>query len=215
MAIDDLTLNTTGVCDLALSHIGMKPLVSDLTTDVSNNSPSAKAITKHWASCRNETLGDFKYPFATVIDLMTLNTSVDSDDYPEWTSFYTYPSSAVKVWYVFDSYNVATKHENQFEVVYNPTQDEKIICCECDTLNSAYVEYSYNVTDTTKWDPRFVTAFSYRLASAICKELTGSDDMALKMMEIYNRYIHETKRVAHIEKKKKPTQSNPILDARG
>ena len=192
----------------------MKP-ITDLTTDVSVNNPSALAINKQWGPCRNEVLSDFKYPFATVIDVMTLNTSVDEDDYPEWESFYTYPSSACKIWYVFDESTVATKHEQQFEVVYNPTLEEKIICCNCDTLNSAYVEYSYNVTDTTKWEPKFVMAFSFRLASAICVELTGDSDKATNLMQVYMAYIHDAKRIAHFEKKSKPTQSNPIVDARG
>lgn len=213
--INDITLNTTAVCDLALSHIGMKPLVTDLATDVSNNNPSALAIEKQWNPCRNEVLGDAKYSSSTVISKMVLNTSVTSDDYPEWESFWTYPSSVLAVWAVFDESNPDTKYRNQFEIVFNPTLQEKIICSNNDTLNTAYVETAYNVTDPSLWDPRLTMAFSYRLAAAIVKELTGDDDLAITMMQIYMAYVSETKRLAYRERKSKPTQSNPLVDSRG
>lgn len=193
----------------------MKKLETDLDTDLANNNPSAIAIDKQWGPCRNEVLSDFKYSFCNVIEKMTINPNVTADDYPEWTSFYTYPASACKVWYVFDQANVAKKQEQQFEVVYNPTLAEKIICCNCDTYNSAYVEYSYNVTDPSQWEPKFVMAFSFRLASAICVELTGDEAKAKDMMNVYLAYIHDAKRIANNEKKSKPTQGNPTVDARG
>lgn len=215
MAITDLTLNTASICDLALSHVGMKSLETDLDTDYANNNPSAIAIMKQWGPARNEVLSDFKYSFCNVIEAMTINPNVTVDDYPEWSSFYTYPSSACKLWYVFDAQNVAKKEEQQFEVVYNPTLAEKIICCNCDTYNTAYAEYSYNVTDPTQWEPKFVMAFSYRLASAICVELTGDAEKAKTLMMIYQSYISEAKRIAQLEKKSKPTEFNPTVDARG
>jgi hypothetical protein len=215
MSINDITLNVTAVCDLALSHIGMKPLETDLATDVSNNNPSALAIEKQWAPCRNEVLGDAKYSCSTVMQVLESNTSVDSDDYPEWESFWTYPSSALAIWSVFDAATPDKKGENAFEVVYNPILDEKIICCNLSSEDTAYAEIAYNITDPSKWDPRLVMSFSYRLAAAICKELTGDDDAAIKMGEIYKNYVSETKRLAHRERKAKPTQSNPIVNARG
>lgn len=192
----------------------MKP-IDDLDTDVANNHPSALAIAKQWGPSRNEVLSDFKYSFCNVIEAMTINPNVTVDDYPEWTSFYTYPSAACKLWYVFDALSVKKKEENQFEVVYNPTLGEKIICCNCDTYNTAYVEYSYNVTDPTQWEPKFVMAFSYRLAAAICVELTGDENKAKALKDMYLLYITEAKRVAQNEKKSKPYQGNPVVDARG
>ena len=214
MAIDDITLSVEAICTMALSHIGMKGF-TDYDAEVAANNPSALAIGKHWASCRNEVLGDSKFPFSTVIGTLDYMTLVDSDDYPEWESFWTYPSSVLKVWNVFDESTVKTKDESQFEIVYNPTLDEKVICCNLDTNNTAYAEESYSITDPLSWDTRFVMAFSYRLAAAICKELTGSDEMSIKMLQIYGNYISETKRQASIEKKSKPTQSNPTVEARG
>lgn len=214
MAITDLTQDTNAICNLALSHIGMKSL-TDLDLEISANNPSALAIEKQWGPCRNDVFRDFKWPFANVIDLMTVLTTVDDDDYPEWDAFYEYPPTACIAWAVFDASTVKTKHENQFEVVYNPVLGTKIICCDLSTATSAYCEYTYNVTDPTKWDTKFVMAFSYRLAAAICVDLTGDSKKALELLNIYGAYIQEAKRLAHYEKKSKPTQSNPTVSARG
>ena len=214
MAITDLTMNVASVCNLALSHLGMKP-ITDLDTDVALNNPSALALNRHWGPCRNDVFREFKWPFATCQDTILHRTDIASTVYPEWDFFTTYPSSAVTVWNVYDATNADKKHEQLFEVVYNPTLGERVLLCDLDTVNTAYCEYTYNVTDTLLWDTKFIMAFSYRLSASICMELTGDDKKALTLMEIYNNYIHEAKRLAHHEKKRKPGQSNPIVDSRG
>jgi len=215
MSRDDITLNSTSVANLSLSHLGMKALPSDIDTGVTNNNPSAIALDKQWGPSRNDVFREFKWPFANVQALILPRTDVDEDDYPEWLFFTTYPAAAAVIWTVFDEVTVKTKEENMFEVIYNPTLDEKIVCCSLDTQNSAYCEYTYNVTDPTKWDTKFIMAFSFRLAAAICVELTGDGAKAIELAGTYSRYIAEAKRIAHYEKKRKPTQKNDIAEARG
>ena len=82
-------------------------------------------------------------------------------------------------------------------------------------MNVAYCEYTTNLTDTTFWDTKFVMAFSYRLAAAIAKTLTGDGSISKDLMLISNGYIAEAKRIAAHEKKKKPTQSQSTKNARG
>jgi hypothetical protein len=214
MALTDLTLNTTSIANLALSHLGMTA-ITDLNVDAANNNPSAVAINAHWGPCRNDVFSEFKWPFATVIEPMQVQASVSIDDYPEWSYFFVYTANAATVWNVFDSSTVKTKHENQFEVVYNPTLQKRIICCNLTWTSFAFNEYTYNVTDPTFWSPKFVMAFSYRLAASICMILTGDEKKSLFLMDLYRGFIHEAKRVSSSEKKTKPDQNNPIVNARG
>jgi len=218
MAINDLTMNVASICNLALSHIGMKP-ITDLDTDVALNNPSALALNRHWGPCRNDVFREFKWPFATCQGQILHRVDIASTVYPEWDFYTTYPTSAVTVWNVYDATTADMKHEQLFEVVYNPTLAERVLLCNLDTVTTStikqYVEYTYNVTDTLIWDTKFVMAFSYRLASSVCMELTGDEKKAITLSEIYRNVIHEAKRVAHSEKKRKPTQKNPIVDSRG
>lgn len=215
MAIDDITLNTTSICDLSLSHLGMKGLTTSLSADVAANNPSAIAINKHWGPARNDVFSEFKWPFANVIQPMQMQVDVSEDDYPEWESFFVYTLNAATIWNIFDESTVEEKEDNLFEVVYNIGLAVRVLCCNLSTLNNAYCEYTHNVIDTTLWSPKFVMAFSYRLAAAICVALTGDAEKALKLMTIYNAYIHEAKRIASSEKKKKPGQTNSIVNSRG
>ena len=215
MAIDDLTLNVTTICNLALSHLGQKRLASGLATDLENNNPSAIAIDTHWTASRNDVFSEFKWPFATVIEPMQVQVDVNDTMYPEWLYFYVYTENAATVWNVFDPSTVEQKEEQEFEVVYRPALNKKVICCNITNTSSAFNEYTYNVTDTLLWSPKFIMAFSYRLAAAIAVTLTGSKEKALELMTIYNAFIHEAKRIAHVQKKKKPAQTAGIVNARG
>lgn len=215
MAIDDITLNATSIANLTLSHLGQKPLTTDIATDVAANNPSAVAINTHWGPVRNDLFREFKWPFANVIQPMQIQTGVNQDMYPEWLYFYVYTANAATVWYVFDSATVEEKEEQAYEVVYNPTLNKRVICCNVTNTSSAFNEYTYNVTDTTLWDTKFVIAFSYRLASAIAKTLTGDGAIGEKLMLISNGIISEAKRIASHEKKKKPKQSQSTINARG
>jgi hypothetical protein len=221
MAITDLTLNTASVCNMALSFLGMKS-ISSLDADTTLNNPAAIAINKHWGPCRNDVFREFKWPFADAIIPLVPNDSVDLNDYPEWTSFYDYTSNAATLWAVFDASTVLKKESNLFEVVYDHTLDQKIICCDLSSTggsstivtSTVFGEYTYNVTDCEKWDVKFIKAFAINLASNICVELTGDVQKALELAKMYANSIQESKRIAHYEKKRKPNQTNSIVNSR-
>jgi len=215
MALTDLTLNTTSIANLALSHLGMKP-ITDLDTDAAAYNPAAIAINLHWGPVRNDLFSEYQWSFANVVEPMQVQAGVSISDYPEWQYFYVYTANAATVWNVFDPGSVEEKEENQFEVVYNPDLAVRIICCNVTNASvAAYCEYTYNVTDPTLWSPKFVMAFSYRLASSICVDLTGDEKKALTLMQLSSAYIHDSKRIGSSEKKNKPHQSNPIVASRG
>ena len=207
-------MDTVSISCLALAHIGMKPITSMSGTD-----PSSLACTRYFEPCRNEVFRDFKWPFALFKGTLSTATELDSDDIIDWTYFYYYPSSAAMVWNVYNEATTATKDEQDYEIIYwyafetlSASHARQVICTD---LSDAYVEYTYKVQDPARWDDKFVMAFSYRLAAAIAKELTGDDDKALKMGQAYSLMIHDCKRLAQHEKKKKPPKTSAYVNARG
>ena len=70
------------------------------------------------------------------------------------------------------------------------------------------------MTDVTKWEPKFVLAFSYRLAALIAHGLTGDVSNSNAMNEIYNSFIGEAKRLSFNEKIKIPYPKTDTIDAR-
>lgn len=204
----EVTLTTSIICNIALGLIGQGSL-TDVETDVG---PEADACRRYYSIARKDVLRSHSWGFATVQSLLTENPSVDSDDYPEWSYYYSYPTSCMNIWAVFNVATVQEKWEQEFEKVYNPTLNEMIILTD---QEEAYAEYTYDVQDVTKWDEQFVKAFTYRLASMIAKEVTGDGNIAKEMLKMSEYHVSEAKRVGHAEKKKRVELSSKYIDARG
>ncbi len=192
------------LCNLALNHIGMRKIGSLDGTD-----PSAVACTNFFEPCRDDVFREFQWPFCTV--QQTLNQSIITVPLG-WTYCYDYPvSNTAGVWYVFNDATAKQKHLQDFEVLYDPESGTRIIGSD---LDGAYAEMTYIVTNTLLWDAKFDMAMSYRLAATICPILTGDNDKALKIMNLYMAMINEAKRIAAVEKLKKPDRTSDAIDAR-
>lgn len=196
------------ICNIALANIGQGEL-TDVSTDTG---PEADACRKYYHIARKDVLREHQWAFANVQETLTSTSSVDSDDYPEWMYFYTYPSTALNIWCVFNEATIQEKWEQEFEKVYNPTLNHHIILTN---QEDAFAEYTYNLTDVTIFDSKFVMAFTYRLAAMIAKSVVGDDNMANNMMMMSNYHISEAKRVGFAEKKKKIEVSSKYINARG
>lgn len=189
------------IYNLALSHLGQKPVSS--TTD--ETQPEILACNTHFAAARDAVLAQLAFPFNNAPIALSLYTTIDDISIPGWTYFYTYPSSALAVWEVYNSGNASTAFEQDFEVRYLPAVAAKIICTD---EADAYANVSYLVTDYTLWDDRFIEAVSYKLASAIAIPIGADVDLAMKVRDMYNIMIHEAKRTSAREKRKKPTTTS-------
>jgi len=190
-----------GLYNLALQHIGMKKISSTDGTD-----PSTVALNNYYESCRDDLFREHKWPFATVQATLTESTV----EVPlGWTYAYEYPTeNAATVWSVFDEGTYDYKDEQDFEIYYDPDSATKIIATDCE---DAYYEYTYIITDLTLWDSKFYIALSYRLAASVCHVLLGDAEKGLKLMEISNFYISESKRISSHEQKKKPNQITAVI----
>lgn len=193
------------IANLALSHLG-----NDTITSLTSDHPSASTISLFWDLTRDDVLREHKWPFSTaIVTLASLDT-----DIPTWTYFYGYPSNCLKIWTVFNDATLDTKEEQDFEILFLPPSDNRLVICS--NIEQAYAEYSYKVQDVTIWDPKFSMAFSYRLAANIAPRLCADDNKAKEMMNIYSAFMLETKRVSAGERsKKRPEISSGYVDSRG
>lgn len=214
------------VANKALRHLSMDSIAS-----LDEDTPNSRAVVEYFTIARDEALEAHRWSFATVVEELVENENVDTDDYPDWLFFYDYPANALAVWNVFngrtnsvltDSFPgwgtasqllpAGSKEEQDFEVRYNPTDAEQVICSN---LSEAFVEYTYKVTDTTQWSRKFIMAFSYKLAAMMAHSLTGDAKMGLTLTATFNALISEAKRLDHSQKKKKPDQSSGYVRSRG
>lgn len=191
------------IYNMALSHIGMKKIYS-----TSTQNPSLVACDLHYPEALEDTYSEYSWSFATVKEQF----ASPSIDIVGWDYVYTYPPKAAIVNAVFSAANVDYKDEQEFEVVFVPGSNKKVICSN---EPDAYIEYTYIVEDTTLFSPKFVLALSFKLAALIAFSLTADASKSDEMRNAAAGVIAEAKRINFKEKIKRPEQSNKIVDARG
>jgi len=92
-----------------------------------------------------------------------------------------------------------------------PSINRKVIATNYD---DAYIEYTYQVIDPSLFDMSFVMAFSFLLAAQIAKPVTGNDDIAKLMLQLYGSLVSDAGRINDIEKHIKQSQTSSFEDAR-
>jgi len=198
-----MSVSKIDICNMALTHLGMKSL-----TSITSNDPSAIACNQFFNSSRDDVLGESNWPFASVRETLTLTT----EDILGWDYAYLYPVNAAAVWDVFDEATVDKKSEQEFEVKFVPSTNRRVVCSN---LQYAYADYTFKVVDTSIYNPKFVMALSYRLAAAMAHTLVGSPEVGIQLMNVYNVMLSEAKRISGSEKKKKPNQESSYQNSRG
>ena len=198
-----MSVSKIDIANMALTHLGMSGITS-LTQD----NPSAIACNTFFIPARDEVLGESKWPFAAVSESLVLTTETITG----WDYCYLYPVNAAAVWDVYDESTTLTRGEQEFEVLFVPGTNRRIICTD---LQYAIADYTYKQEDTSLYSPKFVMAFSYRLAAAMAHTLTGSAEIGIQLSTVYSALISEAKRISGSEKRKKPNQESSYQNSRG
>lgn len=195
-----------GIINLSLVNLGQNVITQAQLT--ANAHPSAVAANLWWEPCRDEVLGSNNWSFATVTEALSA-LSIDDD---KWAYCYSYPTLAVSsMWSIFNSCTAYTKDLQEFTVRCIPTLGISAIFSD---LDGARAEYTYKVTDTTKWSNEFNMAFSYRLSAAMAISLTGAAEKGLQAGQTYNSLIGEAKRLSSSEKPKVPAEDCKYIKGR-
>jgi hypothetical protein len=188
---------------MALSHLGMQKVF----TTTPNNDPRIVACNLYYDDALKDTYEANEWSFATVKDQFA---QVDAD-VVGWSYVYAYPPKAASINYVYSEANVKYKIEQEFEVVYLPDTNKKVVCSD---EESAYIEYTHIVEDTTLFSSKFVTALSFKLAALMAQTLTNDPGVSQAMQQNAGLIVQEAQRLNKGEKIKKPEQTNSIVNSR-
>lgn len=191
------------IWNLALSHVAQKPVVA-----ITDTSPQALACARVWDISLKDALRASKPGFARAIVALALHATYVP---LHWTYAYAYPANAVSMNLV---YNEATQDPTvgeQFRELYIPASNEKVIVTNCE---SAYGEYTYNIIDTTLFDPSFVTALALKLASNLAVPLVGDRAMADSLDKKFIIAASECDRHNSYEQNTQPNQQSTFHKAR-
>lgn len=168
---------------MALSHLGISTVIASLT----EKSKEAQACAAFYESTRDEVLRDFVWPFATKIQALV---KVADAPTTEWQYAYRVPTDKI---YFRRILNGATRFETAASrVPFRITSDDTGELVWTDFLDPV-AEYTFRVTDPSKFPADFVRALTLRIAGFIAPRVTGGDQFKLGVTAwtLYDKQIHK------------------------
>lgn len=194
------------ICNMALSHLGVSYSIQDVDSELSTE---AQACRLFYASCRDEVLRAFRWPFATVIETLAL---VEEEPNDEWAFSYRYPSACLDIRRILSGTRTDSRTTR---VPYRVARDSTARLIFCD-MEEAEVEYTQQVTNPTEFDPQFGLALSYLLASRIGPRVAGGDQFKLadRAYAHYRAAIAEAQNAAAREEQPDEPPDADMISAR-
>lgn len=148
------------ICNMALGHIGIAPVIANYRTDLTAEAKSCRTYFEH---CRDYLLQQVEWGFARGrVQLQ----EITGDPPSGWDYAYAYPSRCLKIRKIV---NTAARIEGRgqhipFEIYENEASSARLIACD---EYQAVAEYTKAITDVTLFTTLFVEAMSWNLAAQI------------------------------------------------
>lgn len=190
--------------NLALAHLGEAPIVTLLDAN-----ERARSLNRIFAISRDAVLRGKDWKFAKVKAALA---EISGVTIPGWTYVYGYPAKCMCVRRVFTDIESQDPPKIEYETLYEPSLSRKVIVTNSE---KAYVAYTYQIENTELFDSSFIMALSFLLASQVAKQLTGNEDTAKLMLQLYGSLISDAARINDGESYAKPKESSTIEDSRG
>lgn len=209
-------------CNIALSHIRARSINS-----LNESSIEAQQCKLHYESVRDIVLRDTDWPMARKTVALALLVSTPL----RWAYAYQYPTDALAIRMVTGDW--AFKDNSQGDLVTRVRYQDMIpqpepgVPFDIENLDDArvivtdqpqaYGVYTKKVTNFNIFDPLFIEAFEWLLASRIAIPLIGGD-MGRKMREealgMYSSALRSAIAAAKNEGKRPPRREPSLIEAR-
>ena len=168
------------ICNIALSRIGNSRSINSLE----EQSKEAGACSLHYEACRDATLTDFPWNFATK-RVALADTGMPPSD---WQFAYSYPTDCKRIIEIMVPGIRNPTAPMRIEYVTGSDADGtgKLIYTD---LPAAWLKYISLITDVNMFDDLFRDALSWRPGAEIALQLTGSGDMGNMCRQVYKDMI--------------------------
>lgn len=187
----------TEIANLANRHLKNDTV---LNIDPPDDSKAAASMAAFYDQARRSVLEDHPWNFAS--KRITITAEVEEPEF-EYTKKYQLPPDFIRVNRIGEKWD---DPELDYEI-----EDGYILC---DVESPLKLVYVYNLTDVAKFSPKFITAFSYKLAQFTAHDITGNPAVIAAMSAEYDKEIAQA---ASVDGQNRPTrriQRSRIADAR-
>ncbi len=191
------------ICNMALTRIGQSQLIASLE----EQSLAAELCTLHYADARDNVLRDFDWPFA---EARVFLSDIGSPPV-NWSYRYRYPTDCLKARRIAipGNENPTADQRTPYNVVY-ANGGRAIITNQ----ESAELIYTIRVEDTTYFDPIFVSALAWRLASELAIGLQVRPENFNAAQQQYMFVLSQAQAIALAERQQAPLPESEFITAR-
>lgn len=159
------------ICNLALSHLGAAAIVS-----LTENSAEGIACNLHYETCRDSVLRDYPWNFATKrVALAALAETAPAG----WSYVYGLPTDCLLAREIV---NTLSTDRIKFTIESNAGGTARVILTD---QGQATLLYTAQVGEVTMFDPLFVEALAWKLASMVCMPLTRDRNIMQMCQTLY------------------------------
>jgi hypothetical protein len=166
------------ICNLALSHIGASATISSLT----EQSEEAFHCNLLYADARDAVLRAHPWGFAK----RYLALSECANPPGNWKYRYAYPNDAIYAREILQANTLGDPIK--FEIALSDKFNSREVLTN---QENATLVYTYKVTNTLVFDPLFINALAWRIASDIAMPLTRDQERLKAAYQMYQMAISE------------------------
>lgn len=180
--------NKTDILNMALVNLGQ-----DVIATVEEISKEANTLRIHYDNALKDVLRDYDWGFA--------KRQITAAELPEapllFAHAYAYPTDCAKARRVMRGFQtggvakVAARQSIIFEVGRSSDGKQKAILTNCPP--PAILEYTTANIQPSELDPKFVTAFSWRLSAAIAFGILNDPSAAQNALQFYSAALSDAK----------------------
>lgn len=205
------------VCNLALLRLGQGKIVS-----LSEGSVEANYLTQFWDADRRAALRDYAWNFAA--SKPTLLTAYDNTAFDlarDFVYVYALPSDCIRALELFagatmqsfppTDVNFTDASQTLTELMFFKVRSGRTLVTN---LADAYLQYTKDITDVSKFDDQFVEALSYRLAVDLALPITGNAGFANAMTQLYRGSLLSARKSDATERRDRIRVGRSFLQSR-
>jgi hypothetical protein len=172
----------TDICNAAISHVGTRSKISS----IDEGSTEAAACLTHFAMVRDVTLRTFDWNFAR----LTQQLAQLQNPPARWAAKYALPADCIRLRRLNDV-PLLVLPETFYEVAADTDTTGATINVILSNASPLAAIYTARVTDPLRWDQGFVDAIVYGLASRICFELSGKEERARALSQMWQTAVRD------------------------
>lgn len=185
-------VSAVDICNRALLKIHARQ-ISRL--DPPEDTEESQACFTVYSQLRDEVLRAHPWNFA--VKLGTLNKLATGPDF-DYNYAYQLPADCLRVLKL-----EAEKYRNRYKIIGDQLHTD---------LDGVKIKYTKRETDTTLYDPLFVSALATRIAMELAYALAGSAERTQQLQSEYERILREAKRRDGQEGTPDPVTAQTFID---